>query len=48
MWVPSMMQVVSGPLPTGLVFSCFMLAMTLGGMLFGTLSPYFPGGVEFM
>lgn len=30
----------------GLVFSAFMLAMTLGGMLFGILLPIFPRGVE--
>lgn len=33
-------------LPTGLVFSCFMLAMTIGGMLFGIVLPYFPGEAE--
>ena len=33
MWVPSMLFVTDGPLPTGLVFSAFMLAMTIGGML---------------
>jgi MFS family permease len=37
---------VDNLLPTGLVFSSFMLAMTLGGMLFSLLLPYFPGGVE--
>jgi MFS family permease len=46
MWVPALMNVYEGVLPTGLVFSCFMLAMTLGGMLFGLLLPIFPGGAE--
>lgn len=47
MWVPSMLQLLlpDGQLPTGLVFSCFMLSMTLGGMLFALILPYFPGGV---
>jgi MFS family permease len=31
-------------LPTGLVFACFMLAMTLGGMIFALVLPVFPGG----
>lgn len=49
MWVPSLLAVTSevgSSLPTGLVFSAFMLAMTLGGMLFGLLLPVFPGGAE--
>ena len=49
MWVPSLLAVsseVGGSLPTGLVFSSFMLSMTLGGMLFGLLLPVFPGGAE--
>ena len=34
MWVPSLLLLTpSAPLPTGLLFSAFMLAMTLGGML---------------
>jgi len=33
-------------MPIGLVFSCFMLAMTLGGMLFGAVLPVFPGGAH--
>jgi hypothetical protein len=37
---------VDNLLPTGLVFSSFMLAMTLGGFLFSLLLPFFPGGVE--
>lgn len=49
MWVPSLLAVsgtVGGSIPTGLVFSAFMLAMTLGGMLFVLLLPIFPGGAE--
>ena len=44
MWVPSLLAVNPGSeaLPTGLVFSAFMLSMTLGGMLFGLLLPVFP------
>jgi MFS family permease len=45
MWVPSL-QAVSGdaPIPTGLVFSCFMLAMTCGGFLSSALLPLMPQG----
>lgn len=46
MWVPSLMMVNGGSLPTGLVFSAFMLSMTFGGLVFGLLLPWFPGGVE--
>eukprot|EP00597_Dinobryon_sp_UTEXLB2267_P001631 CAMPEP_0170080960 /NCGR_PEP_ID=MMETSP0019_2-20121128/16952_1 /TAXON_ID=98059 /ORGANISM="Dinobryon sp., Strain UTEXLB2267" /LENGTH=415 /DNA_ID=CAMNT_0010295161 /DNA_START=193 /DNA_END=1440 /DNA_ORIENTATION=- len=46
MWVPSLLSVNTGSLPTGLVFSAFMLAMTAGGMLFGLLLPVFPGDAE--
>ena len=47
MWVPSLIKVNgTQSLPTGLVFSSFMLAMTFGGMLFGLLLPVFPGGAE--
>jgi len=48
MWVPVLLSVYPAafpetpsvdlpPLPTGLCFSCFMLAMTLGGMLFSLI-----------
>ena len=37
MWVPSLIQSTSGSIPTGLVFSCFMLSMTIGGILFSIL-----------
>jgi MFS family permease len=46
MWVPSLMLVNGGSVPTGLVFSAFMLSMTFGGLVFGLLLPWFPGGVE--
>lgn len=43
MWVPAMMKVVpEGPLPTGLVFSSLMLAMTIGGMLFSIALSIYP------
>jgi len=35
-----------GPVPAGLVMTAFMLAMSIGGMLFSILLPYFPGGAE--
>lgn len=41
-----MLNVTEGSLPTGLVFSSFMLSMTIGGMLFGLLLPMFPGGAS--
>jgi MFS transporter, MFS domain-containing protein family, molybdate-anion transporter len=46
MWVPSMLQLMpaGASLPTGLVFACFMLSMTLGGMIFALVLPVFPGG----
>merc|ERR1711907_30205 len=35
MWVPTMLQLVGyGNLPTGLVFSCLMVCISLGGLLF--------------
>lgn len=46
MWVPSMIAVTDGPVPTGLVFSSLMLAMTIGGMLFSLILPFFPGNAE--
>lgn len=46
MWVPSLMIANQGSIPTGLVFSAFMLSMTFGGMLFSILLPIFPGGGE--
>lgn len=37
MWVPNMQLVAkTKALPYGLVFSCFMLSMTLGGALSGS------------
>ena len=46
MWVPTLLTVSKDALPTGLVFSCFMLAMTIGGKLFSLLLPVCPGGAE--
>jgi predicted MFS family arabinose efflux permease len=34
MWVPTLLGLSSDPLPTGLVFSCFMACITIGGLLF--------------
>jgi len=48
MWVPTLMSVTDGPLPTGLVFSSMMLAMTIGGMLSAMILPICPGGAEGM
>jgi len=34
MWVPMLLGLTKDPLPTGLVFSCFMCCITIGGLLF--------------
>jgi predicted MFS family arabinose efflux permease len=34
MWVPTLLGLTKDPLPTGLVFSCFMCCITIGGLLF--------------
>jgi hypothetical protein len=34
MWVPTLLSLSSDPLPTGLVFSCFMTCITIGGLIF--------------
>lgn len=40
MWVPTLQQMLpGGSLPTGLVFSCFMMCVSLGGSLFNVLLP---------
>lgn len=47
MWVPTLLQLIEGvhdTLPTGLVFSAFMLSMSAGGLLFTLLNPIIPGG----
>lgn len=47
MWVPTLLELIEGvhdTLPTGLVFSAFMLSMSAGGMLFTLLNPLVPGG----
>ena len=54
MWVPSLQAVFKSlqeqgstdELPIGLVFSSFMLAMAIGGLLFGAVLPWFPGGAN--
>ncbi|KAJ1449697.1 hypothetical protein M885DRAFT_622331 [Pelagophyceae sp. CCMP2097] len=40
MWVPTLMRLYGGAggLPTGLVFACFMVAVTIGGEAFGALA----------
>lgn len=47
MWVPTMLELIQGvhdTLPTGLVFSAFMLSMSAGGLLFTILNPLILGG----
>jgi MFS family permease len=51
MWVPSLILAYNDidtkdSLPFGLIFSCFMLSMSTGGILFGILLPIFPSGAE--
>jgi hypothetical protein len=48
MWVPSLIAAYPADqaLPTGLIFACFMLAMTFGGMLFNLLLPMFTSDCE--
>lgn len=48
MWVPSLLTAYPSDqaLPTGLIFACFMLAMTFGGMLFNLLVPLFTSDCE--
>lgn len=39
MWVPTMFAALKGaPLPNGLVFSCFMCCISLGGLAFATMN----------
>jgi len=46
MWVPTMLKLVpDGNLPTGLVFSSFMVCITIGGQLFGSALRAVPVGV---
>lgn len=43
MWVPTLLTLSEGhAMPTGLVFSCFMVAMTIGGALSSLALSYFP------
>lgn len=46
LWVPSLMKSYGGAIPTGLVFSAFMLSMTFGGMICPMLLAILPGGAE--
>jgi hypothetical protein len=49
MWVPALILANGGnAIPTGLVFSAFMLSMTLGGILSSLLLPIFPKQSEGM
>lgn len=46
MWVPTLLELIQGvhdSLPTGLVFSSFMLSMSAGGLLFTILNPLIVG-----
>lgn len=46
MWVPTMFAALKGsPLPNGLVFSCFMCCISLGGLAFASLNRVI--GVEY-
>lgn len=41
MWVPTMLRILGdSPLPTGLVFSSFMVCITAGGLIFGIVLRY--------
>lgn len=41
LWVPTLQSLGDGPLHPGLIFSAFMLSMTLGGMVSSILLPLF-------
>ena len=42
LWVPSLQEtaLTSAPLPLGYIFSCFMIAMMLGSLLYTTISGF--------
>lgn len=42
MWVPTLLSLSGGYMPTGLIFSCFMVAMTIGGALSSLVISYYP------
>jgi predicted MFS family arabinose efflux permease len=42
MWVPTLLSLSGGYMPTGLIFSCFMVAMTIGGALSSLALSHFP------
>lgn len=48
MWVPSLLSAGDGVLPTGLIFSCFMISMTIGGIVFSLALSYLPVDAEFL
>ncbi len=45
-WYKVLARTLEGPVPAGLVMTSFMLAMSIGGMLFSILLPLFPNGAE--
>jgi MFS family permease len=48
MWVPSLLSAGDGILPTGLIFSCFMISMTIGGIVFSLALSHLPVDAEFL
>jgi MFS family permease len=48
MWVPSLIAANNGPIPTGIIFSCFMLAMTIGGVVFSLFLSRYNDATETM
>lgn len=48
MWVPSLLSAGDGVLPTGLIFSCFMISMTIGGIVFSLALQHLPVDAEFL
>ena len=48
MWVPSLLSAGDGVLPTGLIFSCFMISMTIGGIVFSLVLSHFTVDAEFL
>ncbi len=48
MWVPSLLSAGDGVLPTGLIFSCFMLSMTIGGIVLSLILTKFSVDAETM
>ena len=48
LWVPSLLSAGDGILPTGLIFSCFMMSMTIGGIVFSRALSHLPLRAEFL